>query len=94
MLARFPRIAIDKIINQQTDVLFSFSKRRNLDRESMQAVIQIAAELPGTDSSLQVTVRGGNNWVRVLCEVCSRSESRKPVEAGKSGAHCYPQCNR
>jgi len=42
VLTGFPRVAIDKVINQQTDVLFSFSKRRDLNRENIQAVKQIA----------------------------------------------------
>ncbi len=58
MPAGFPRVAIDKVINQQLSVLFSFSKRRDLNRENIQAVKQIATERPSADSSLHVTVRG------------------------------------
>ena len=58
VLTGFSRVAIDKVFNQQRNVLASFAKRRNLDRENIQAVKQIAAERPSADGSLQVTVRG------------------------------------
>jgi hypothetical protein len=61
VLARFSRIAIGEVFNQQKDVVFSFSKGRNLDREHMEAVKQIATERPGADGGLQVTVRGGDH---------------------------------
>jgi DNA-binding NtrC family response regulator len=57
-LAGFPRVPIDEVINQQADVLFSFSKSRYPNREDIQAVKQIATEQPSADSSLKVTVRG------------------------------------
>jgi hypothetical protein len=58
MFARFSRIAIDEVFDQQGNVLSSFSKRRNLNREDMQAIKQIATERPSADGGLQVTVRG------------------------------------
>src|SRR5258706_7189378 len=46
-----PRV-LDKVSNQQTDVLFSGSKTSDLNREYMQPVNQIAAERPSAGSSI------------------------------------------
>jgi len=46
VLACFSRIAIDKVFDQQGNVLFSFSKRRNFNWKHMQTIKQIATERP------------------------------------------------
>src|SRR4029077_1369117 len=56
-LASLSRIAIDKVFDQQRNVLSSFSKRRYLDREDIQPIKQITTEGPRADGGLQVTVR-------------------------------------
>src|SRR6266705_5068900 len=61
VLARFSRIAIDKIFHQQSNILSSFSKRRNLDRENLQAIKQIAPEGSAGYRSIQITIRGGDH---------------------------------
>src|SRR5258706_6006616 len=58
VLARFSRIAIDKVFHQQRDVLSSFSKRGYLNREDIQPIKQITTEGPSADCRLQVTVGG------------------------------------
>jgi hypothetical protein len=57
VLAHFSRVAIDEVFDQQGNVLSSFSKRRNLNREDIQAIKQIAPERSSADGGLQVTVR-------------------------------------
>src|SRR5260370_40970712 len=61
VLSRLSRIAIDKVFDQQGNVLFSFTTRRNFNRKHMRTVKQIAAERRGADGGLQVSVRGGDN---------------------------------
>src|SRR5258706_15668777 len=58
VLARFSRIAVDKVFHQQRDVLSSFLKRGYLNREDMQPIKQITTEGPSADCRLQVTVCG------------------------------------
>src|SRR5260370_11762299 len=58
VLARFSRIAVDKVFHQQRDVLSSFLKRGYLNREDMQPINQITTEGPSADCRLQVTVCG------------------------------------
>jgi len=58
LLPAFSRVAINEVFNQERNILFSASKRRNFDRKDIQAVKQITAERPSADSGLQVTVRG------------------------------------
>src|SRR5712664_1283141 len=60
-LARFSRIAIDKIFHQQSNILSSLSKRRNLDRENLQAIKQITTEGSAGYRSIQITIRGGDD---------------------------------
>src|SRR5580658_3876178 len=60
-LTRFTRVAMNKVFNQQRNVLFSFSKSRNLDGENVQAVIEIAAKRSGADGGLQGAVGGGDD---------------------------------
>jgi len=74
VLATFPRVAIDKIFNQERDVLFSFSKRRNLNGENMQAVIQIATERP--------------RMLKRLVPVTALSKSRAGFELNRSLGIC------
>src|SRR5258708_31464818 len=58
VLAGISRIAIDKVFGQQGNVVFSFSKRRYLNREDMQAVKQVVTEGSRADGGLQVAVGG------------------------------------
>src|ERR1700687_1236707 len=61
VLARFSRIAIDKIFHQQSDILFSFSKGRNLNRKNLEPIKQITTEGPSGHGCVQVTIRGGDD---------------------------------
>src|SRR6267142_576095 len=60
-LARFPRIAIDKIFHQQSNILSSLSKRRNLNRENLESIKQITTEGSAGYRSIQITIRGGDH---------------------------------
>src|SRR6266699_2661677 len=61
VLARFSRIAIDKIFHQQNNVLSSFSKWRNLNRKNLEPIKQITPEGPAGHGCVQVTIRGGDD---------------------------------
>src|SRR5579862_9689863 len=61
VLARFSRIAIDKVFDQHGHVRNSFSKRRNLNRENMQAVKQVTPESSSADGGLEVPIGGCDN---------------------------------
>src|SRR5260370_7175763 len=61
VLARFSRVALDKIFHQQSNILSSLSKRRNLDRENLQAIKQITTERSAGYRSIQITIRGGDD---------------------------------
>src|SRR6267154_3424323 len=61
VLARFSGIAIDKVFDQQKNVLFSVSKRRHLDREDIHPIKQITTKGPSADGGLQVTISGCNH---------------------------------
>jgi len=61
VLARFSRIAIEEVFNQQGDVLFSFSKSRNFNRKYVEPEEQVAAKLALRDGGLQVAVSSRNN---------------------------------
>ena len=71
LLALFSRIAIDEVFDQQGNVFSSFPKRRNLNREDMQAIKQIATERSSADSGLQVTVGGGDHPNVSAYRMCS-----------------------
>src|ERR1700722_18044443 len=58
VLARFSRIAIDKIFHQQGNILSSFSKRRQINRENVEPVKQITTIGSRSDGRLQITVGG------------------------------------
>ncbi len=78
VLASFSRIAVDKIANQQSYVLSSFSKRRNLDRKNMQTVKQVTTKGSAAHRSLQIAVRGCDhpNVARIDRDPPTRSNSR------------------
>src|SRR5712692_3545506 len=78
ILARFSRIAIDKIFHQQSNILSSLSKRRNLDRENLQAIKQITTEGPSADGGLQVTI-GGCNHPDVSADSTTAADTLKLV---------------
>jgi hypothetical protein len=61
VLARFSRIAIEEVFNQQGDVLFSFSKSRNFNRKYVEPEEQVAAKLAVRDGGLQVAVSRRND---------------------------------
>src|ERR1700690_413230 len=58
MFIRFSRVPINKIFNQQWNVVSSLSKRRDVNRKNIQAVEQIATEGPLADRGLQITIGG------------------------------------
>src|SRR5713226_9955468 len=61
VLAGFSRIAIDKIFHQQSNILSSFSKRRNLNRKDLEPIKQITPEGSAGYRSIQITIRGGDH---------------------------------
>src|SRR5713226_9147916 len=61
VLAGFSRIAIDKIFHQQSNILSSFSKRRNLNRKNLEPIKQISSEGSANHGCVQVTIRGGDD---------------------------------
>src|SRR6266481_5010791 len=60
-LSCFSSETIDEVLDQQGNIFFSFPQRRNLNRENVEPVKQIAAECPLGDGSLQVTIGGGDH---------------------------------
>src|SRR5260370_17609828 len=61
VLARFSRVAIDKIFHQQRNIISSFSKRRNSNRKNLEPIKQITTEGPAGHGCVQVTIRGGDD---------------------------------
>jgi len=61
VLARFSRVAIDKVFDQQRNVLSSLSKGRYVNRENVQPIKQVAAEGPRANGGLQVAVSGSDH---------------------------------
>jgi len=59
VLACFSRIAINKIFHEQSNILFSFSKRRNLNRKNLEPIKQITTEGSVGYRSIQISIRGG-----------------------------------
>ena len=51
----------DEVFHQQGNVFSSFPQRRNLDREDVKTVKQIAAKCTRCDSRLQIAVGGGDD---------------------------------
>src|SRR6267378_7006950 len=51
----------DEVFDQQGNVFSSFPQRRNLDREDVKTVKQIAAKCTRCDSRLQIAVGGGDD---------------------------------
>src|SRR5258708_24794098 len=78
VLARFSRVAIDKVLRQQRNVLSSLSKRGYLDREDMQPIKQITTKGPSADGRLQVTI-GGCNHPNVSADSTSAADTLKLV---------------
>jgi len=56
-----PENAIDKVLDQHRDALFSFAESRNLDWENVEPVKQVPTKGAPGDRSLQVTVSGSNH---------------------------------
>jgi hypothetical protein len=50
-----------KVFDQHGNVLFSFSKSRDLNRDNIQAVKQIAPERSSADGCVQITIGGGDH---------------------------------
>src|ERR1700722_18457941 len=61
VLARFSRVAINKIFHQQRNIISAFSKRRNFNRENLEPIKQIATEGPSGYRCVQVTIGGGDD---------------------------------
>src|SRR5712672_556478 len=61
VLACFSRIAIDKIFREQSNILFSFSKRRNLYRKNLEPIKQITPEGSLGYRSIQISIRSGDD---------------------------------
>src|SRR5258708_39931135 len=61
VLACFSRIAINKIFHEQSNILFSFSKRRNLNRKNLEPIKQITPEGSVGYRSIQISIRGGDD---------------------------------
>src|SRR5438034_4453254 len=61
VLARFSCVAIDKIFHQQSNILSSFSKRRNLNRKNPEPIKQITPEGSAGYRSIQITIGGGDH---------------------------------
>src|SRR6266566_4644912 len=49
---------VNEVLDQQGNVVFSFPQRRNLNRENVEPVKQIAAKCPLGDGSLQIAIGG------------------------------------
>src|SRR6202040_3574023 len=63
-----------KKVDQQWDVLASFAKRWNLDREDVEAIEKILAELLLTDHGRKVPMRRGNHpHVALDCPCASQA---------------------
>jgi len=70
VLACFPGITIDEVLDQQRNVFLSLLQWRNLNRKNVEAVEKILAELAGSYSGWQVTVYAGIT-LRVDCSCAS-----------------------
>src|SRR5258708_9338538 len=60
-LSCFSCETIDEVLDQQGNVFFSFSQRRNFNRENVETVKQVVAKCTFSDRSLQVTIGGGDH---------------------------------
>src|SRR5271154_1108630 len=69
---------MDKVFNQQRDVLFSFSKSGNLNGENIEAVKEITAERSGADGGLQGAVGGGDD-ANVSVDAASAADALEVV---------------
>src|SRR6202041_1474505 len=56
LLTRFAGVAVDEILDQKRDVLFSLPKGRDLDREDVEPIKEIFAECAGRDRLLEVAI--------------------------------------
>src|SRR5258707_991868 len=61
LLSRPLRIAIDKIIYEQRNVLFSFAQWRQFDWKHVEPVVKITTKGAVRDSRLQITIRRRDN---------------------------------
>src|SRR6266568_2706214 len=60
-LSCFSSETIDEVLDQQGNVFSSFSQRRNLNRENVETIKQIAAKCALDDGSLQVAIGSGDH---------------------------------
>ena len=60
VLAVLARELLDEVVGQQQDVGLALAQRRHEDREHVQPVVEILAELAGGDRLLQILVGGGD----------------------------------
>src|ERR1700747_1758627 len=75
-LASFSRIAIDKVFDQQRNVLTPLTKRRHLDRKYIQPIKQVTAKRPSADGGPQVTV-GGSDHADVSADSTTAADTLK-----------------
>src|SRR6266481_5541307 len=61
VLTRLARVATDEVFDKHRNVLSSLSKRRNLDRENLQAIKQIITEGSAGCGCIKITIRGGDH---------------------------------
>src|SRR5215470_16405707 len=61
LLSDLPRVAVNKILYQQRNILLTFAQRRNLDGKDVKPVKEVAAESSSGYGGLQVSVCGGND---------------------------------
>ena len=54
------RCLLQIMIEEQQDVVSTVPKRRNLDREHVESVIEVFAERPGSNLGAQIAIRGGD----------------------------------
>ena len=76
MRAELPRVTHHEVADQQRNVLGAFAEGRKLDREDVQPVVQISAELSRLDQLLERAIRGGDDAdvapERPRCRRCAR----------------------
>src|SRR4029077_4935673 len=58
-LSRLPCETINEVLDQQRNVVSSFTQRRHFDWKNVEPVKQVSPERPRCDGSFQVAVRGG-----------------------------------
>jgi len=60
LLAHRLGVLLDEIVRQQQDIVLSLPQRRQDDRENIDAIVDVLAELIGLDELLKVAIRGAD----------------------------------